>query len=211
MGEPSVGRAPCCRSCGSQELPEQAFRKLPPTGRLGRHWNCRSRSSSNESVGEHECHVAELLHRKICDTPLHLGDVHTLSLDDACVRYRNRGGKEKQRQAERNQDNWHNKDSVTYAHDSSPVAVPLMGLVLLVASDLPANCFSIVSWIPQNGFIGRTPPLATLASRCERAVCAHPLHAPNLMASRFPRHQSATPAPERKPRRHRPFRAKMIC
>jgi len=30
-------------------------------------------------------------------------------------------------------------------------------VVLLVASDLPANRFSVASWVPQNGFIASRP------------------------------------------------------
>src|SRR3954452_22337764 len=117
MGEPSVGRAALLQVMQKPGATRTGFQEAPAGGRLGRHWNCRSRSSSDESVGEHECHVAELLHREICDTPLHLGDVHTLSPGDACVRYRYPSGEEKQSQAERDQDSWNNKDSMTYAHD----------------------------------------------------------------------------------------------
>jgi hypothetical protein len=74
------------------------------------------------TVRKDECHVVEMLHRKIFDTLLYLRDVHTPPLDGACVRYSNRTGGENQRQAEPNQDSCHNSDSVMYAHNWPPVA-----------------------------------------------------------------------------------------
>src|SRR5258708_24082205 len=96
MGELSVGPTPLL-----QVMPEASSRCRPAPGR---HWNGRSRNFSDQSIGEDECHVVYLLHRKIFDGPLHLRDVDAPSLDDTCVRYSNRSGEENQRQAEHDQD-----------------------------------------------------------------------------------------------------------
>ena len=101
-----LGRAgpPAAGHAGGRSQPNRLIQQARCRPAPGRHWNARSRNFSDQSIGEDECHVVYLLHRKICDTPLHLGDVHAPSRDDACVRHSNRGGEENQRQAEHDQD-----------------------------------------------------------------------------------------------------------
>jgi hypothetical protein len=72
------------------------------------------------TVGKDECHVMELLHRKIFDILVHLGDIDIDALDGAYVRFSNRSGEESQLQAEPDQDNCHNSDSVMHAHNGPP-------------------------------------------------------------------------------------------
>src|SRR6267154_6593737 len=107
------------------------------------------------TVRKNECHVVEMLHRKILDTLLYLRDVHTPPFD-ACICYSDRTGGENQRQPEPDQDGCHDNDSVRYAHDWPPLQMPWMRLVPVFAGDLPPICFRVASRVPQNGFIGRT-------------------------------------------------------
>src|SRR6476620_9931870 len=142
-----------------------------------------SKNSSDQSLGKDECHVVELLHRKIFDTLLHLRDVHTHALEDACVRYSNRSGGENQRQAEPDQDSCHNSDSVMCPHSKPPVAIAMDGRPVASETSLLALLAPRVGWrltpnLFQGGFAGsskwfhradtRTPysPLALVKPTC---------------------------------------------
>src|SRR6476469_8064174 len=118
-----------------------------------------SKNSSDQSLGKDECHVVDLLHRKIFDALLHLRDVHTHALEDACVRYSNRSGGENQRQAEPDQDSCHNSDSVMCPHSKPPVAIAMDGRPVASETSLLALLAPRVGWrltpnLFQGGFAG---------------------------------------------------------
>jgi hypothetical protein len=69
------------------------------------------------SFRKDECHVMHPLLRKIFNIPVHLGNIHTHSLDWGCIRFSRRSREESQLQAEPDQDNCNNSDTVMHAHE----------------------------------------------------------------------------------------------
>src|SRR5436190_8229940 len=78
-----------------------------------------------------------LLLRKILNILLHLEKIHTHTLDRACVRFSRRSREESQLQAEPDQDNCNNSDSVMRAHKVLRLQVP--GIRVPAASAIRTN------------------------------------------------------------------------
>src|SRR5215471_5630058 len=80
------------------------------------------RGSGGRSISfrKDECHVMHPLLRKIFNILVHLGNIHTHSLDWGCVRFSRRSREESQLQAKPDQENCNNSDTLMHAHASPP-------------------------------------------------------------------------------------------